>query len=114
MKNNLVLTAAIGFQLSQLQLFIKSLREYYDGKVCFIIGSNDFDIEIELKKYNCDFIKTKIDKRDIQLKRYKVFLEYLNGKKFDTILFCDSRDVYFQSNPFDYPYKGSINFFFRG
>ena len=42
MKNNLVLTAAIGFQLSQLQLFVKSLREYYDGKVCFIIGSNDF------------------------------------------------------------------------
>ena len=111
MNNNLVLTAAIGFQLSQLQLFIKSLREYYDGKVCFIIGSNDFDIEIELKKYNCDCIKTKIDKRDIQLKRYKIFLDYLNGKKFDTILFCDSRDVYFQSNPFDYPYKGSINFF---
>ncbi len=111
MEKNLVLTAAIGFQLSQLQLFIKSLRKYYEGKVCFIIGSKDSEIEEELKNYNCDCIKTNIDKRDIQLKRYKIFLDYLSEKKFNKILFCDSRDVYFQSNPFSYPYEGSINFF---
>ena len=69
------------FSIISIKLFIKSLREYYDGKVCFIIGSNDFDIEIELKKYNCDCIKTKIDKRDIQLKRYKIFFRVLNKKE---------------------------------
>jgi len=111
MNKNLVLTAAIGFQLSQLQLFIKSLRKYYKDEICFIIGSKDLEIENELKKYSCACIKTNIDKRDIQLKRYKIFLDFLIGKKFNKILFCDSRDVYFQSNPFDYPYKGSINFF---
>lgn len=114
MNKNLVLTAAIGFQLSQLQLFIKSLRRYYKDEICFIISSRDIEIEEELKKYNCVFIKTKIDKRDIQLQRYKVFLNFLIGKKFKNILFCDSRDVYFQSNPFDYQYKGSINFFLEG
>ena len=111
MKKNLVLTAAIGFHISQLQLFIKSLRKYYKEEICFIIGSNDEEIENELKKYNCKIIKTNIDKRDIQLKRYKIFLDFLREKEFNKILFCDSRDVYFQSNPFDYSYKGSINFF---
>ncbi len=111
MKKNLILTAAIGFQLSQLQLFIKSLREHYKDEICFVIGSKDIKIEDELKKHNCICIKTKIDKRDIQLKRYKIFLNFLKDKKFDKILFCDSRDIYFQANPFEYQYKGSINFF---
>ena len=111
MRKNLVLTAAIGFHISQLQLFIKSLRKYYKEEICFIIGSTDEEIESELKKYGCEIIKTNIDKRDIQLKRYKIFLDFLREKEFDNILFCDSRDVYFQSNPFDYSYKGSINFF---
>jgi len=111
MRKNLVLTAAIGFHISQLKLFIKSLRKYYKEEICFIIGANDKEIERELKKYDCEIVRTNIDKRDIQLKRYKIFLDFLKGKEFNNILFCDSRDVYFQSNPFDYSYKGSINFF---
>ena len=108
---NLILTAAIGFELSQLQLFIKSLRKYYDDDVCVIIGSKDKNIERELVSYGCFCIKTSIDGRDIQLKRYKIFLNFLQNKKYNQILFCDSRDVYFQSNPFNFSYKGSINFF---
>ena len=111
MKKNLILTAAFGFGIQQLELFIKSLRKYYNDDVCFIIGSNDDHIEQELKKYNCICIKKKIDKRDIQLKRYEVFLEFLKNKNYNNILCCDSRDVYFQSNPFDFNYRSSINFF---
>jgi len=73
MRKNLVLTAAIGFHISQLQLFIKSLRKYYKEEICFIIGSTDEEIESELKKYGCEIIKTNIDKRDIQLKDIKFF-----------------------------------------
>ena len=62
MRKNLILTAAIGFHISQLQLFIKSLRKYYREEICFIIGSNDEEIENELKKYSCEIIKTNIDK----------------------------------------------------
>tara|TARA_B110000967_G_C18742834_1_gene488656 strand:+ start:157 stop:972 length:816 start_codon:yes stop_codon:yes gene_type:complete len=111
MKKNLVLTAAFGFTVSQLEFFIKTLRKYYTGDVCFIIGFEDYVIEQELKKYNCICVKKKIDKRDIQSDRYKVFLEFLENKNYNNILCCDSRDIYFQSNPFDFNYKNAINFF---
>ena len=111
MKKNLVLTAAFGFSIQHLELFIKTLRKYYDGDVCFIIGSEDHVIENELKKYNCICIKKKIDKRDIQSKRYEIFLEFLQKNNYNTILCCDSRDIYFQSDPFKFNYKKPINFF---
>ena len=111
MKKNLVLTAAFGFSIPQLELFIKTLRKYYKDDVCFIIGVDDHIIEKELKKYNCICIKKKIDKRDIQSSRYEIFLEYLKDKDYHNVLCCDSRDIYFQSNPFDFNYKSSLNFF---
>ena len=57
MKKNLILTAAFGFGIQQLELFIKTLRKYYTGDICFIIGFKDYVIEQELKKYNCIIIK---------------------------------------------------------
>jgi hypothetical protein len=111
LEKNLILTAAFGFNIQQLELFIRSLRKYYTGDVCFIIGFNDKDIEQELKKYNCICIKKKIDKRDIQSKRYEIFLEFLKDKNYNNILCCDSRDIYFQANPFNFNYQNSINFF---
>ena len=111
MSKNLVISAAFGFGMDELELFLKSLRKYYNGDVCFAIGPNDQSLEKELKKNDCLCIKTKIDRRDIQAKRYQVFLEFLENKTYDKILFCDSRDIYFQSNPFNFSYKGSLNFF---
>ena len=111
MKKNLVLTAAIGLGINQSELFIKSLRKYYNDDICFVVGPNDNLIKQELKKYNCICLQENIDKRDIQLKRYEIFLEFLKDKNYNNILCCDSRDIYFQSNPFDFNYKGAINFF---
>lgn len=111
MKKNLILTAAFGFGVPQLEFFIKSLRKYYTDDICFVIGIKDNAIEEELKKYNCIIIKKKINKKDIQLKRYEFFLEFLKDKDYNNVLCCDSRDIYFQANPFDFNYKDSINFF---
>ncbi len=111
MKKNLVLTAAFGFGIPELELFIKSLRKYYNEDVCFIIGPNDYLIKDELKKYGCICVEKKVDKRDIQLKRYEFYLEFLKDKDYNNVLCCDSRDIYFQSNPFDFKYRGPINFF---
>ena len=111
MKKNLVLTAAIGLGINQSELFIKSLRKYYNDDIYFVVGPNDNLIKQELKKYNCICLQENIDKRDIQLKRYEIFLEFLKDKNYNNILCCDSRDIYFQSNPFDFNYKGAINFF---
>jgi hypothetical protein len=32
---------------------------FYDEDICFIIGENDYELEKELKKYNCITIKKK-------------------------------------------------------
>jgi len=111
MSKNLVLTAAIGYRFDQLEFFIKSLRNFYNDSITFLVGHNDIELEKELKKFNCEIIKTKINKKEIQFKRYKIFLDYLSNKNFNNVLLCDSRDIYFQSNPFDFNYDGKINFF---
>ena len=111
MKKNLVIAAAVGLQVDQITLFIKSLRKYYNDDICFVIGQNDNQLEKELLKNRVIIIKTKIYKKSIQFKRYEIFLNFLENKNYKNILCCDSRDIYFQSNPFDYNYKGEINFF---
>ena len=108
---NLILSAACGLEPSQIMFFLKSLRKFYNEDVFFLVGKNDFKTKEFLKVYNCSFLEVNIHKYDIQLKRYSFFLDILNKKKYNNVLFCDSRDIYFQSNPFEYDYKGSINFF---
>ncbi len=111
MKKNLVITAAVGLKVDQITLFIRSLRKYYTEDICFIIGENDYNLEKELEKVQAIIIKTKIQKKSIQFKRYEIFSKFLENKDYKNILCCDSRDIYFQSNPFDFNYKGEINFF---
>ncbi len=111
MKKNLVITAAVGLKVDQITLFIKSLRKYYTDDICFVIGQDDHKLENELEKIKAIIIKTEIQKKSIQSKRYEIFLKFLEKKDYENILCCDSRDIYFQSNPFDFNYKGEINFF---
>ena len=111
MSKNLILSAAIGYKFNQVEFFIKSLRKFYQDSVTFLIGKEDEEIERELKKFGCETIKIEISKKEIQFKRYEIFLNYLKTKDFKNILLCDSRDIYFQANPFEYNYKGQINFF---
>ncbi len=111
MSKNLILSTAIGYKFNQVEFFIKSLRKFYQDPIVFLIGENDLEIEKELKKYDCEIIKEKINKKEIQFRRYEIFLRYLQNKNFNNILLCDSRDIYFQSNPFKFNYQGQINFF---
>mgnify|MGYP001214290622 FL=1 len=111
MQKNLVLSAAFGFSIKSLELFIKSLRKFYNGDICFIIGLNDDELEKELKKHNCISVRKNIDKRDIQSKRYEIFADFLEKTNYSNVLCCDGRDIYFQSNPFDFNFKKPINFF---
>lgn len=111
MNKNLVLSAAIGYNFDQIKNFIISLRKYFSGEVHIIIDKNENKLEQEILKYDCKSIKTSVNKKRIQFKRYKIYLEFLKDKKFDNILLCDSRDIYFQNDPFKYDYKKTINFF---
>ncbi len=111
MKKNLIISAAIGYKFNQIEFFLTSLRKYYQEDICFIIGKNDIDLEEGLKRNNCKIIKTNILKKKIQFERYKIFYDYIRDKTYNKILLCDSRDIYFQENPFNYNYEGEINFF---
>ncbi len=111
MKKNLVIAAAVGLDVDQITLFVKSLRKYYYEDICIVIGHKDFALEEELEKYKTIILKTKIHKKSIQFERYKIFLNFLEKRSYDNILCTDSRDVYFQANPFNFQYKGEINFF---
>ena len=111
MSKNLVLAAAINYKFEQIKFFVKSLRKFYNDKIVFLISKKDNELKEKLIEFDCETIITKINKNEIQFRRYSIFFEYLKNKKFENILLCDSRDIYFQSNPFDFSYKGSINFF---
>ena len=111
MKKNLILSAAIGYNFSQIEFFLKSLRKFYKDEICLIVSQNNFELEQKLKKFNCDMIKSNIDKKKIQFERYGVYSEFLKDKEYKNILLCDSRDIYFQDDPFHYNFGGSINFF---
>jgi len=109
---NLVVTPANNLRFDQVELFIKSLRKHYKDDICFILGPNDHDLKNKLQPYNCKFFEANIHKFDVILKRWKYFLKVLKeNNNYQKVLLCDSRDIYFQANPFDYEYKGSINFF---
>ena len=109
---NIVITPAIGMLDSEVTLFLASLRKFYDGEVLFFFGKKDHLLKKKIKNYGSDYIETDIHKHDIIIKRYKLLIDFLKKRKdIDNIFFCDSRDIYFQSNPFSYSYKRSLNFF---
>ena len=110
--NNVVITPAVGIELDAAEFFVKSLRQYYQGDIYFLIGTKDHSLKEKLQIYNCKFHEVRVHKYDVQLKRYRYFLEILKkNNNYNKVLFCDCRDIYFQSNPFEYEYKGGINFF---
>ena len=111
MKNNLILSAAVGYDFEQVEFFLKSLRKFYNQEVCLIIDYENSKFEKKLQDLNCNVIKTKINKKKIQFERYKIYLDYLENNHYHQILLCDSRDIYFQDNPFNYSFNSEINFF---
>jgi len=111
MTKNLILSAAVGYNFPQIEFFLKSLRKFYNDEISLIISQDNLELEKKLKEYNCKIIKSKINKKKIQFERYKIYLEFLKDKKYKNILLCDSRDIYFQDNPFNFNFSKSINFF---
>ena len=69
MNNNLVLTAAIGYSFEQIELFVKTLRKFYNGSITFLIGERDYDLEGKLNKFGCETIKTNTSKKDSRCTR---------------------------------------------
>ena len=110
--NNIVITPAVGMPANDIVLFLASLRRFYDGEVVFFVNKKDHQLKENIKLYNASFIEVNSHKHDIIIKRYKILIDFLKEKNnIKKIFFCDSRDIYFQSNPFTYEYQKPLNFF---
>lgn len=109
--NNIVISPAIGMPPEEVNLFLSTLRNFFSEEVLFLVGKDDSQLKKNLKYYECKFEEVNCHKHEIITKRYKITIDILKNKKINKILFCDSRDIYFQSNPFDYIYNFPINFF---
>jgi hypothetical protein len=109
---NLILSVAAGYNWSQLEIFVKSLRKFYREKILLILNKPNTELIKKLKNFNIDFLDTKIIPSETYQSRYQYYYDYLNNNKgYRKVLLTDSRDVFFQKNPFDFPYKKNLNFF---
>ena len=109
---NLILSVAAGYSWKQLEIFIRTLRKFYCQKVILILNNPDANLVNNLKFFNIDFLSTDIIPASSYHSRYQYYHDYLkNNKIYDNVLLTDSRDVFFQGNPFDFIYKKDINFF---
>ena len=110
--NNIIITPAIGLPANDIVLFLASLRRFYNDEILFFVGKQDHLLKEKLSYYNSSYIEVNAHKHDIITKRYGILIEILKEKQnIDNIFFCDSRDIYFQSNPFKFLYEQPLNFF---
>ncbi len=103
---NLILSTAAGYNWSQLEIFVKSLRKIFREKVILVLNNPNIDLVNKLKDFNIDFLDTKIVPSDSYQSRYQHYYNYLkNNNIFEQVLLTDSRDVFLQNNPFNFFYK---------
>ena len=109
---NLVLSAAVGYNWKQLEIFIKSLRRFYYDKVVLILNSPNSELIKKLNEFSVEFINTDVEPQETYQYRYRCYAEFLkSNKKYNKVLLTDSRDVFFQNNPFSFKYVNNLNFF---
>ena len=110
---NLILTSAVGYDFSKIEVFIKSLRKYYHDDVVILINFNQNETKSLLNKYNVKFIEKNINPKNTYQYRFDCFYSFLEDKfeNYTSIFLTDSRDVFFQGNPFLYKYNSNINFY---
>ena len=109
---NIIITPAVGMHAREVVLFLGSLRKFYNDKVLFFVGKNDYELKRTLKYYECSYEDVSFHKYDVVIKRYTLLINFLKkNNNLKKVFFCDSRDIYFQSNPFNFSYEGLLNFF---
>lgn len=99
---NLVIGAVYGMSPNSVEIFLSSLRKFYKNDIVLIGVKTDVKKFSQLcKKYKCDFIEDNNNPLNGFINRYKIYVKILNKFKFkNNILLSDTRDVYFQNNPF--------------
>ena len=114
MKNNIVISAALGYNKEQLSNFINSLRINFSSRVhLFISETNDFELLKFLEINNISFTLIA-DADNAAVNRYFYLQQYLLNidiNQINEIFWTDSRDVYFQQDPFIINLKDNIEYY---
>ena len=85
--NNLILTTAVGYSFNKIEIFIKSLRKFYDDEIVILINKNQTELKFLLKNYRIFFLEANI-KKIMQLKTDFITIIYiLKRNLISTILF---------------------------
>ena len=109
---NLILGAAVGYSYKDLKNFIATLRNFYSQDV-FLIVANNIDEKTNdfFEKNKIQKIVTEEDKKLIYKKRYNIYYNFIRKNSYEKILITDTRDVFFQKDPFKNHFLKKINFF---
>lgn len=138
-KNPLILSFAVNYGMYNLIMFVTSMRRYYNGDALFFVSeTNDPKFYYFLSRFRIDYVnitdikpyyslnnsKYPIDPSNFDYpKRESIFnqwavnrifitkewLKYY-GSKYSHFLLCDSRDVVFQGDPFNWNIRNGLYF----
>jgi hypothetical protein len=103
----LVLGAAVGFGVEQVHVFVESLRATgYTGDVMMLVRWPGFEITRYLKRHGVHpmrIFQTRSFSRSPHARRYTVYSDYLreHADRYDQVMLSDTRDVVFQTHPFE-------------
>lgn len=106
MANNLVMGMAYNYKSEKVDVFVKSLRQYYDGNI--VLVTNELDEKTQ--KYFDDnnvisyVINEEINTSVLFFIRWNLY-KYIIEEYFsdvENVILSDIRDVVFQDNPFNY------------
>ncbi|MBV9970257.1 MAG: hypothetical protein JO228_09755 [Xanthobacteraceae bacterium] len=102
----LVLGAAVGFGVTEVRVFVESLRGAgYRGDVMMLIRWPGLAVGRYLAGRGVDVTRvfqTRSFSRSVHARRYAIYLDYLKARAghYDQVMISDVRDVVFQSHPF--------------
>jgi beta-1,4-mannosyl-glycoprotein beta-1,4-N-acetylglucosaminyltransferase len=103
---NLVIGAALGYNVDQIKTFVKSFRKFNSTDDVILLVNNDLSLE-QKQFFDANNIKAEYFYTEKFLhmwpnnSRYVRLIEILKSTSYKNVLLSDVRDVVFQSDPFD-------------
>jgi hypothetical protein len=116
----LVLGAAVGFRVSQVRIFIESLRASgYGGDVVMLVGPFQWRLCAYLRRHGVRTISTWSTRKlhgPIHAYRFEKFAKLVRAAqgRYDYVLISDVRDVFFQRHPFEGIITPECRFYLEG
>lgn len=106
--NKVIMGTAFNYSYQHIELFLKSLNNFYDGTVVLFSNRNikipntRIDVVVEYWNQERDKSRLPVAFNDVINFRHYLYYDFLKrNKAIDAVMLSDVRDVVFQSDPFD-------------